>query len=150
MPDGKDSGPGQHPLSTPEQILLAGSNGLRPRSPALADPTRRHIFERAPERSASWSRRFPVSRLAVSQHLRVLADAGLVTARSDGARRVYSADPRGFSELRSQRRVSRMSQKTRSRTSGTYWNDGMNLIFLCPAAKPSLFSINSGCGSACS
>ena len=44
--------------------------------------------------------RVPVSRPAVSQHLRVLADAGLVTHRREGTRRFYSADPRGLEELR--------------------------------------------------
>src|SRR5580693_9456857 len=71
---------------------------------ALADPTRRDIFERivrAPGAVGELAASFPISRPAVSQHLRVLADAGLVTVRSDGARRVYSADPRGLSELRS-------------------------------------------------
>jgi DNA-binding transcriptional ArsR family regulator len=71
---------------------------------ALADPTRRDIFERivrAPGAVGELAASFPVSRPAVSQHLRVLADAGLVTVRVDGARRVYSADPRGLSELRS-------------------------------------------------
>jgi DNA-binding transcriptional ArsR family regulator len=71
---------------------------------ALADPTRRLIFERivrAPGPVGEVAASFSVSRPAVSQHLRVLADAGLVTVRSVGARRVYSADPRGLNELRS-------------------------------------------------
>jgi DNA-binding transcriptional ArsR family regulator len=71
---------------------------------ALADPTRRDIFERvvqAPGPVGELAASFSVSRPAVSQHLRVLADAGLVTVRVEGARRVYSADPRGISELRS-------------------------------------------------
>jgi DNA-binding transcriptional ArsR family regulator len=71
---------------------------------ALADPTRRSIFERvvhAPGPVGEVAASFSVSRPAVSQHLRVLADAGLVTVRTEGARRVYSADPRGLSELRS-------------------------------------------------
>jgi DNA-binding transcriptional ArsR family regulator len=70
---------------------------------ALADPTRRSIFERivhAPGSVGEVAASFSVSRPAVSQHLRVLADAGLVTVRTEGARRVYSADPRGLSELR--------------------------------------------------
>lgn len=71
---------------------------------ALADSTRRSIFERvlqSPGPVGEVAASFPVSRPAVSQHLRVLADAGLVRVRSEGARRVYSADPRGLSELRS-------------------------------------------------
>lgn len=71
---------------------------------ALADPTRRHIFERVLQSEGAvgeLAESFPISRPAVSQHLRVLADAGLVAVRSEGARRVYSADPRGLSELRS-------------------------------------------------
>jgi DNA-binding transcriptional ArsR family regulator len=71
---------------------------------ALADPTRRQIFERvlrAPGPVGEVATSFSVSRPAVSQHLRVLADAGLVSVRSVGARRVYSADPRGLGELRS-------------------------------------------------
>jgi DNA-binding transcriptional ArsR family regulator len=71
---------------------------------ALADPTRRRIFERvvrAPGPVGDVAASFSVSRPAVSQHLRVLADAGLVTVRTVGTRRVYSADPRGLDELRS-------------------------------------------------
>ena len=71
---------------------------------ALADPTRRRIFERvvrAPGAVGDVAASFSVSRPAVSQHLRVLADAGLVTVRTVGTRRVYSADPRGLDELRS-------------------------------------------------
>ena len=45
---------------------------------------------------------FPVSRPAVSQHLRVLKDAGLVTSSRDGARRIYQADPRGVAAMRDQ------------------------------------------------
>jgi|SRR5580704_2266604 DNA-binding transcriptional ArsR family regulator len=70
---------------------------------ALADPTRRRIFERvvrAPGPVGEVAASFSVSRPAVSQHLRVLAHAGLVTVRTLGASRVYSADPRGLDELR--------------------------------------------------
>jgi DNA-binding transcriptional ArsR family regulator len=45
---------------------------------------------------------FPVSRPAVSQHLKVLKDAGLVTSRRDGNRRIYQADPRGVAAMRDQ------------------------------------------------
>jgi DNA-binding transcriptional ArsR family regulator len=71
---------------------------------ALADPTRRVIFERVAERPSAvveLARELPVSRPAVSQHLKVLKDAGLVAARPDGNRRIYHADPGGLAELRS-------------------------------------------------
>jgi DNA-binding transcriptional ArsR family regulator len=70
---------------------------------ALGDPTRRQIFERValqPQSVTELARMLPVSRPAVSQHLRVLKDAGLVTARADGNRRVYRMDPSGIEHLR--------------------------------------------------
>jgi DNA-binding transcriptional ArsR family regulator len=70
---------------------------------ALADPTRRAIFERlarGPRAVGDLASEFPVSRPAVSQHLRVLKDAGLVTDRRDGSRRLYAVDPRGVDALR--------------------------------------------------
>ena len=70
---------------------------------ALADTTRRAIFERlgAGERSVGeLARGLPVSRPAVSQHLRVLKDAGLVSERRDGTRRIYRVEPAGVAELR--------------------------------------------------
>jgi DNA-binding transcriptional ArsR family regulator len=70
---------------------------------ALADPTRRAVFERLRGRPASVGQiaeGLPVSRPAVSQHLRVLKAAGLVRVESDGARRLYQADPGGLGELR--------------------------------------------------
>jgi DNA-binding transcriptional ArsR family regulator len=70
---------------------------------ALADPTRRAIFERPADRPgavAELAKELPVSRPAVSQHLRVLLDAGLVSARSEGSRRIYGIDPDGVSVLR--------------------------------------------------
>lgn len=70
---------------------------------ALADPTRRVIFERVAEGPVAvvdLARDLPVSRPAVSQHLKVLKDAGLVSARPDGNRRIYQADPDGLAELR--------------------------------------------------
>ena len=51
---------------------------------------------------AEIARELPVSRPAVSQHLRVLSDAGLVVARPAGARRVYRADPEGLERLRAE------------------------------------------------
>jgi DNA-binding transcriptional ArsR family regulator len=75
------------------------TNGLT----ALGDPTRRAIFERLAERPAAvgeLAAELPVSRPAVSQHLRVLKDAGLVTDRAEGTRRVYSIAPDGVAGLR--------------------------------------------------
>src|SRR5207249_4342914 len=70
---------------------------------ALADPTRRTVFERL--RSGGKpvgriARGLPVSRPAVSQHLKVLKEAGLVTDRPEGTRRVYYIDPQGLGALR--------------------------------------------------
>jgi len=70
---------------------------------ALADPTRREIFERLAERPCAVGQLaevLPVSRPAVSQHLKVLKGAGLVSDRADGTRRVYAVNPAGIAELR--------------------------------------------------
>ena len=70
---------------------------------ALADPTRRAIFERlggGPRAVAELARGLPVSRPAVSQHLKVLKQAGLVTGRPAGARRLYQLNPDGLGALR--------------------------------------------------
>lgn len=70
---------------------------------ALADPTRRRVFEQvadAPSSVAALAAELPVSRPAVSQHLRVLKDAGLVADRAEGTRRIYSVDPQGVAGLR--------------------------------------------------
>jgi len=70
---------------------------------ALADPTRRAIFERlarGPRAVGDLAGEFPVSRPAVSQHLRVLKDAGLVADRRDGNRRLYRVDPHGVEAMR--------------------------------------------------
>jgi len=70
---------------------------------ALGDPTRRLIFERlgaGPAAVGELALTVPVSRPAVSQHLRVLEGAGLVSARREGTRRIYSLDPRGLETLR--------------------------------------------------
>ena len=72
---------------------------------ALGDPTRRAIFERLAERPSAvgeLAEAFPVSRPAVSQHLKVLKDAGLVSGRPEGNRRIYQVDPAGLRELRSE------------------------------------------------
>ncbi len=70
---------------------------------ALGDPTRRTIFERVAERPRAvveLAREMPISRPAVSQHLKVLKEAGLVIDRADGNRRIYAANPDGLAELR--------------------------------------------------
>src|SRR3954449_8372362 len=70
---------------------------------ALGDPTRRAIFERlagGPLAVGQLANELPVSRPAVSQHLKVLKDAGLVIDRRDGTRRLYQLDPQGVGALR--------------------------------------------------
>ena len=70
---------------------------------ALADPTRRAVFERLGAGGKSvgeLAQGLPVSRPAVSQHLKVLKDAGLVTQEAEGTRRVYHIDPNGLGALR--------------------------------------------------
>ena len=70
---------------------------------ALADPPRREVFERlaAGGRSVGeLAKGMPVSRPAVSQHLKVLKEAGLVTDEADGTRRIYHIDPEGLGALR--------------------------------------------------
>jgi DNA-binding transcriptional ArsR family regulator len=72
---------------------------------ALGDPTRRAIFERVahrPQAVGELASELPVSRPAVSQHLKVLKDAGLVIDRAAGNRRIYQADPAGVAALRDQ------------------------------------------------
>ena len=70
---------------------------------ALGDPTRRAIFEslaEQPRAVGELARDLPVSRPAVSQHLKVLKGAGLVTDRPVGTRRIYAVDPDGLGALR--------------------------------------------------
>jgi DNA-binding transcriptional ArsR family regulator len=69
----------------------------------LGDATRRAIFELLARRPCSvgeLAEQLPVSRPAVSQHLRVLRDGGLVVSRAEGTRRVYQLNPAGVSALR--------------------------------------------------
>lgn len=71
---------------------------------ALGDPTRREIFERladGPRAVGELADGLPVSRPAVSQHLKVLKDAGLVIDQPDGNRRLYRINPEGVGALRS-------------------------------------------------
>jgi len=70
---------------------------------SLSDPTRRRVFERlraGPQSVGALARGLPVSRPAVSQHLKVLKEARLVSERAEGTRRIYYIDPDGLGELR--------------------------------------------------
>jgi len=70
---------------------------------ALADPSRRAVFEAlrgGPCAVGELAKRFPISRPAVSQHLKVLKGAGLVTDQAIGTRRLYRIRPEGIAELR--------------------------------------------------
>jgi DNA-binding transcriptional ArsR family regulator len=72
---------------------------------ALGDATRREIFERLadrPQAVGELATGLPVSRPAVSQHLKVLKDAGLVVDRRAGNRRIYQVNPNGVGALRAQ------------------------------------------------
>jgi DNA-binding transcriptional ArsR family regulator len=78
---------------------MAYANALQ----CLSDPTRRQVFERlrsGPKSVGVLADGLPVSRPAVSQHLKALKAAGLVRDRSEGSRRVYWIDPDGLGELR--------------------------------------------------
>ena len=69
----------------------------------LGDPSRRAIFEllaRRPSSVQQLADELPISRPAVSQHLRVLRDGGLVVSRADGTRRIYQLNPDGVTALR--------------------------------------------------
>jgi len=69
---------------------------------AIADPNRRHLLEelrRGPKTVNELAAGLPVSRPAVSQHLKVLLDAGLVNAKAEGTRRVYTVSNTGFLKL---------------------------------------------------
>ena len=72
---------------------------------ALADPTRRSIFELVvvrPRAVRELADVLPITRPAVSQHLKLLKTAGLVVDRAEGTRRIYGANPEGLRELRAQ------------------------------------------------
>jgi DNA-binding transcriptional ArsR family regulator len=69
---------------------------------AIADPNRRYLLEelrRGPKTVGELASGLPVSRPAVSQHLKILLDAGLVSARAEGTRRVYAVSTPGFLHL---------------------------------------------------
>jgi DNA-binding transcriptional ArsR family regulator len=81
----------------------AEADAAGPAFDALGDPTRRRILEllQGGERAVGdLAGDLPVTRPAVSQHLRVLEGAGLVTARSEGTRHLFAVDPTGLAELR--------------------------------------------------
>ena len=70
---------------------------------ALGDPTRRAILgrlKRGPQPVGALAKAFPISRPAISQHLKILKDARLVSDRAEGTRRVYQLDPAGFESVR--------------------------------------------------
>jgi DNA-binding transcriptional ArsR family regulator len=70
---------------------------------ALHDPTRRAVLDRlrtGPKPVGEIARGLPVTRPAVSQHLKVLKDAGLVADRTEGTRRIYHIDPKGLGAMR--------------------------------------------------
>ena len=70
---------------------------------ALGDPTRQVLFDRLGKRPlpvGKLAEGLPISRPAVSQHLKVLLDAGLVSVRQEGTRRLYQVDPRGVEAMR--------------------------------------------------
>ncbi len=74
-----------------------------PQLAALADPTRRSIYDlirRNPSSVRELTDQLPISQPAVSQHLRVLDDAGLVSVTPQGTRRIYTTDPGGVAALR--------------------------------------------------
>jgi DNA-binding transcriptional ArsR family regulator len=83
---------------------MANSPSVGQTLTALSDATRREVFELVAERPRAvgeLAAQLPVSRPAVSQHLRVLKEAGLVEDEAVGARRVYKLHPEGIAELRS-------------------------------------------------
>ena len=80
-------------------VVTYGDAGLG----LLGDPTRRAIFELLARRPCSVQQladQLPISRPAVSQHLRVLKDGGLVVSRAEGARRIYRLNPEGVTAVR--------------------------------------------------
>src|SRR5713226_8673252 len=88
-----------NPVSSDLPLAMAYGNALA----VLADPTRRKVFERlraGPRPVNVLAAGLPVSRPAVSQHLKALKDAGLVEERSEGVRRIYSLRREGLMELR--------------------------------------------------
>ena len=82
--------------------MLVDTNGVDSLG-LLGDPTRRAIFEllaRRPSTVGELAQQLPITRSAVSQHLRVLKDGGLVVSRAEGTRRIYRLNPDGVTALR--------------------------------------------------
>lgn len=82
---------------------MANANAAVDQFAALGDPTRRQIFERVAARPSAvgeLAKDLPVSRPAVSQHLKVLKEAGLVQDVTVGTRHIYRLDPRGIARMR--------------------------------------------------
>ena len=93
------------PLLVSANLRLVLTYEATDRWAALGDPTRREIFERLAQRPRAvgeLARELPVSRPAVSQHLRVLKQAGLVNDQPVGTRRIYRLDPDGVGALRAE------------------------------------------------
>ena len=91
------------PLAGGAPLGAASPTGAQSALTALADPTRRQVFERlavGPAAVGEIAAGLPVSRPAVSQHLKALKQAGLVTDQAEGTRRVYRIDPAGLGALR--------------------------------------------------
>jgi len=91
-----------HAMSVSDSLRLVTAD-LAAQLAALADPTRREIFERLAEDPCPVGRlaeQVPVSRPAVSQHLKVLKDAGLVSDERHGTQRIYHLNPDGVGSLR--------------------------------------------------
>ena len=84
---------------------MANTKAIRDPFDALGDSTRRGIFTRiaeSPAHVAAIADTLPITRPAVSQHLKVLKEAGLVTEEAQGTRRIYRVDPRGIARMRSE------------------------------------------------
>src|SRR5262249_4967473 len=89
--------------TTPRWSGMSRRNTAAAALTALADPTRRQLFERlrvGPRAVGELAKGVPVSRPAVSQHLAVLKEAGLVKDHAEGTRRLYEIDPKGLSVIR--------------------------------------------------
>lgn len=92
---------------------------------ALAEPRRREILSLVRDRelpAGEIARRFDVTRPAISQHLAVLKEAGLVTERRDGTRRLYRARPDGAAELRT--------------WLDAFWDDGLDRLKAAAERQP--------------
>lgn len=98
-----DSPNGKRMLTVSRNLLESDLADSAAKMAALGDATRRQILEllvSGPNSVAEIADQLPVSRPAVSQHLRVLSEAGLVVHRTEGTRNIYQADPEGIDALR--------------------------------------------------